>query len=847
MQEKIIFAPGARGTELLRSLARKGKAQIGTRIVGGIELAEIANTRSGILPSKRFLSFREQAGLTYSVLNGLKLEYFSNISYADAENIARALNGLRSLIPEDEEGNVRETLEAGTFKEKNSALLKVYLAYMDRCGQLGLADTVTFIREAAAGCSPLNAQFITLEEFPLNPLERLLLEAASGENYRECSLTELFEAEAAPVHVEEYTAAYGASNEVEDIIGKIYENGYPLDTCTVAVADTVSYSQLFYDFSQTCGIHVTFGGGIPILNTHPARLLKLLSRWKGEGMCGVDALHDVIFSPSFDRKGVAEKFSGFEEPFRALNDAVVMAGQLRLGTDAAVNGERIEGYREVEKDEYRLELLDAVESVFRDFEKGCSHIIRTYSKIRPMPDGQLDAAAVGVICDSLHAVSAFAGTETPSEEKIIEGILSKTVHSEASSEGCLHICSVSDALSTVREHLFIAGISADSFPGNPRENYLLLDTDYGKYAEDAPVSEKNVTANRAKYDSLLRLSAALGTGVRISYPSYSHSDLKEINASYDMMRSFREEHSRDMGDSDRKSAGFFKYLHSPASAVGREYMSGREAEPAEEAPCAGAVRFDMERRYSPTAIDTWFGCPRQFYLMFVLHMKQPEENDPYEIMDARTEGNIAHNLLETLQPDTGLEDFLKKCEKAFDDYLKKVPPVVPEQMQRRREQFLEMMQNGWEDNPKNTPVLTLSEQDIEAVHPSGVRIHGHPDRVEVTADGKYIIVDYKTGRKAAHVSDDPQSCLQALIYAWLIEETQGYAIDHVEFRYPRIRETFTCGWNSDTKDALDAMLRAFRNGLEEGKYSPCTECDKYCRFRAICEKARKEAAADADI
>lgn len=845
MHERIIYAPGANGTELLRSLAKEGRPQLGTRIMGAPELARFSCMRRGIVPAKRLISFREQTGIIFSLLSELDLDYFSSFSYADAENIAKALNTLRSLITADESRRVADTLSSGIFKEKNDALLTIYRAYMNKCAELRLTDSVACIREAAESAEPLDAEIVILREFPLDPLQRLLLDSVSGGKYSQLGLAELFNVEAAPLRVSGYTAAYGASNEAEDIIGKIFENGYPLDQCVVAAADAITYSQLFCDLSQSSGIPMTFGSGVPILNTHPAKLLRLLAAWNGKGMHGGEALHDLIFSPSFNRSVLMESFDGLNNSPAVLNNALAIAGQLRLGTDAGINSARLTERESVETDEGVLRLLKIIRELFHDFEKGFIHIIRRYSVIRPQPDGQLDSAAVKTICDSLSAMNAYAGAELLSENTVIESILSKTVRSQNSAEGCLHICSINDALCTVRRHLFIAGLSADIFPGSPRENYLLLDSDFGEYAGAAPTSERAVLRKREQYDSLLRFAAATGTDVRVSYPSYSHSDLKEINASYDLLRSFREEHSEDMSKEDEESAGFFKHIFSPASAVGREYMNGSESDGAAAPPPAPAVTYDTETAYSPTAIEAWLKCPRQFFLRYVLGIKQPEDNDPYAVITPKDEGIIAHKLLESLRPDTAPDDFMAECARAFDDYLKKVPPVVPERAETVKDAFLEMMRNALEDDPGNTPVLC--EEEISAKHPSGAAIHGYPDRLELSAGGKYIIVDYKTGRHLSHINNDPVSCFQALLYAWLLEEAKGLRIDHVEYRYPRRGETVVCDYDENAKNYLNSMLRSFYDGLVNGVYSPCAECDEYCRFAGICEKAVKEAERDARI
>lgn len=124
MEERIILAPGANGTELLRSLSKYGHNTIGLRIVGAAGLADMMLTGHGEAYLKQFISFREQTALVFSFLN--EIGYFKNASYTDAENVAASLNVLRTLIVDEEEINIHRILSKGEFPEKNEALLEVF-------------------------------------------------------------------------------------------------------------------------------------------------------------------------------------------------------------------------------------------------------------------------------------------------------------------------------------------------------------------------------------------------------------------------------------------------------------------------------------------------------------------------------------------------------------------------------------------------------------------------------------------------------------------------------------------------------------------------------------------------
>ena len=840
MRESIIFAPGANGTELLRSLALYDISTIGVRITGSSELASIAMTRSGRVSGRSFISYREQAGIIYSLLTENRIPYFDSASYKDAENIAASLNGLRRLIPENEASGVERVLSLGKFQEKNQALLEIYRLYTGYCEDKQLADSIAMVREAIESVSPLPCDFTTLAEFPLTPLDRRLLEVVSAEPCREMSLTELFHAEDRPLHIEEYVSAYGATNEVENIIGDIYSSGRPLDKCVVAVTDTLTYGQFFYDISQTFGIPVTFGCGIPILNTNPARLLKQLMKWQGEGCCGFDALYELTRAPFFDRKKLMEYFEDFEDPFKALAIGLKMAGNLRLGFDPDVNESRTAAFRAtLAENSEDIRILDATAAFFRDFGKGYINAIRNYSVIRPLPAGLLDREAVGTICDSIQIYTTYLTENGMSEESMLESILQKTVRSEASAEGCLHVCGIGSALSTVRENLYVAGLSADTFPGRSRENYLLLDSDYAGLEADAPSSERIIQNRLTALDNLLSLYSDLGNRCVLSYPHFSHSVLKEMNASSALLKYFREEHGRGIKPEDFSRADFFRHVFSPLSGIGRAYLDGRDAafNPADTR--SDGVSYDYEREYSPTAVETYLGCPRRFYLQYVLKIPQPETDDPYTVIDPRTRGNLAHALFESLQPDTDRNEFLSRCERAFDGFILSRPAVIASSADAAKEDFMEMMEYGYSTDPRNEPVA--SEEDIHARHPAGVNVHGFPDRVERTPDGKYIIVDYKTGGSVQHVDNDIDSCFQAVVYAWLIETEKGYPVDHCEFRYPRAKQVVTCRYDDEMREALAQRLAYFRAGMQSGNFAPCEKCDKFCKFTSICKKAREEA------
>ena len=109
MIEKIVFAPGVQGTELLKNLAWHGQSYFNLRICGSTELARMALMRSGIPVAEGFLDIREETALV--AIAAVGEEYFGKTTYSDIQAIAGAIRIMRCLIPEDnEEQSMNEIL-----------------------------------------------------------------------------------------------------------------------------------------------------------------------------------------------------------------------------------------------------------------------------------------------------------------------------------------------------------------------------------------------------------------------------------------------------------------------------------------------------------------------------------------------------------------------------------------------------------------------------------------------------------------------------------------------------------------------------------------------------------------
>lgn len=837
MRETIILAPGANGTELLRSLARHGVNTLCMRVMSSTELAETALMRSGKTTADTFIRSADEPALIFSFLNDIS--YFSSASFADAQNIAVALDTLRKLIIFDESTALHDKLAQGEFRENSMALGEVYDRYIAELKAHGLIDGIQLIRRAVENAEPINADFITLSEYPITPLEAVLTGVVSDGRYRQVSLRELFNVETGIVDYCDITEAYGAANEVEHIIDMILRNGTHFDEFVVAVTDTVQYSQLFYDLAGRYGLPVTFGCGIPLTNTTSAGLLRDLMKWETNGAHGRDALYDIIFSECFDRQKLIEDLAINDE--RQLRTLVDFVGTMRLSGSKAKNDSRLSAY--LNSFPQNSELAETARLIAAQFERGISYIIKNYAVIRDGASGRIDRSAVKAVCDEIDAYTALSGGNAVD---IIPQLLRKSVCSENSREGALHVTGIRQAMCSLRSRIFIAGLSADIFPGSPAENYLVPDGDFLLYDSAAPTSEAVINNRKKSLNDLITIASALKNTVHLSYSGYDTAELKESNASSQLFEIFRAKNGDTSTLDDLRNSvsrvGFFDDSFSAQRLIGRAYNSGdRIIGTAAERTAETTGSVSLDKSFSPSSIEAYFSCPRKYYFSKILRLEEPEEDDVFTVIGALDRGILIHDLMkDSAEQKWSKEELISEAERRFDAFLTSRPPVNVPDAVREREEIMQMVENGFDSRKGNT--VEESECDIESVEFGGIKLQGRLDRLEETPDGQHVIVDFKTSRKITHVENDTASCMQVLLYAAMLEKSKGITVSGGEYRYLRDNRSVKCEYNDQIRNELEQMIEEFAYGVSSADFRRTEVKDncRYCGFAGICKEVKSD-------
>lgn len=855
MHEHIILTPGLNGNELIKNLALHGVNCFNLRIVSAGELARIALMRSGISVSEEFIDSNEQIALIAKAVKDV--EYFGKPSFVDIRNITAAVDQMRSLVAEQDEAAVlKDTLSKGIFIEKNNALLNVYERYMQILEDMDAIDSVMLIRKAIAKCSAITAEFSVLEEYPLNPLQNALIQKVSGGNVKTASISSLYGASDKPLKISSYKNCYGASNEVETILADIY-SGKNIDECTVAITDPATYGQLFFDYALLYDIPMTFGCGIPVINSNPGKLLSLYNYWSTGGFFGTDAVMGMIFSDCFNRGKLSEVLSIKDEDVK-LSRFYKFLGEIKFTNDLELNKKRLIEYRKaVEEDakyiipgeskEYgelvqKQKCLPLLEIMAEELSLPAEEFISKYAYLRlgsrnnaQKLTTSFDRAALSAIYEELKVIRASGISQ--SDGDIIINILKLSVLGQKSEPGCLHVTTINRAISSVRDNLYIAGLSSSKYPGSPKENYLLLDSDIELFGEGAKeqTSEGRIKKKRTDLLDLAMLASALGSEIYLSYSGMNVSELKRDNASSMVFELYCKAHGENVTakelEADTVKVDYFEPAVSASRNIGKAFIGNKLIIQKEAEYNSPEAKWNIDKEYSPTAIETFIGCPRSFLIGYILGIPEPDDNDAFEVISSRDRGTLAHSVMEQIaNKEMSNEEFLKISGEFFDRYITEHPPLLVEKVNAERELFLEIMENAYKSDPHREVIL--KEQDIHCTHSTGVKLHGFPDRVEKLEDGSLLIVDYKTGRNVYHTEDDIISCLQIVIYAYLME-SMGHKVSGGEYRYIRLNQTIKCRYDEEMKEKLSVLLGKFKDMMTSG-YFPCGEACGFCKYGEIC-------------
>ena len=868
LKQTIILSNHINESEKLKSLALFNKKTINTHYFNALELARYLLQLSGIVVKEEFISNEEVAARLYKDIK--KLSYFKNCSFNDVLHLINSLNDLRRYIVGEEETEFYKHLPMGDFINKNHALTEVYeLMKMNLFENNNLIDEVGIIRYALEHIKSFpNIDFINYDDpYPLH--QALINKAAGKEAIRAVVNNDK------PLVVSSYTKAFGQTNEVENILYYIDKNKIPFDQCLIAAAETKDYANIFNNYKDLLKLPLTIGTGVILLETRPGKLFSIVNDWM-DNLYHTSYLKRVIYDESFNLDEFKKVLQIPEDNFKAINktleypesislDSIIATvGDMKMSFNKDENNQKLDEYQSLldkhlnegfnlEATQRRKIELEYVIRFIDELNNGLLYFVKKYALI----DNAKDDNALNKIVKYFNYHDKY----DISYEDTKKAIFAQNVGRESLKEGELYFTSIDHALSCLRPHLFIVGLSSNNFPGMSKEDPMLLDEDYEAFGV-FNASTRDIARNKDTFFKLLEEAKDNDVSIHLSYAYYNSQTLKEQNASSVIFESYKKENGDDKTIEDLnnefkntsqnkfKVVEFFNEDVLPISHIGKAVSNNQKMafidcpNSQTNTPIDITDLVKKSKGYSASSITNYAHCPYLFYLTEVVKMPQPEQVDIYQIIAPNECGTLAHYLLETLDKSIvkTKEEFAKIAALRFDEYLLMHRPLNQVAANIEKQRFIEMMENAYEMEG-DTKTL-FKEEDVIYTHSSGIKIHGFPDKVIENKDGTARVIDYKTGNRVKHFSDDIASMIQCTMYAYLVEKVKHKTVTSFEYWYLRHKHIVYSDDNGETMSDhyqnLDHTLNALKRSLKTGEFDTNPSFCDNCYYKDICMKGGKK-------
>ena len=776
--EKILFSNCFNQTEYLRTLAKLGQNTFNLRVMNDVELCSFILEHSNKMPEGTFISSKEEDYIYYHLGAG---------DYNDAKNLRSAIDSYRDCVNDDILSSLDNNL-SNDFLDKKNLIKDKYQQYEQYKKEHKLYDKNDLVNYILNSDIKLDMECSYYEEYDITQVFLKMIQKVFA-NVKALSLEDTFSKKDKDIH---FMKAYGKPCEADYVFFQIQK--YPIDECEIVLTTSEDALEVVKT-AQALNIPCTSHIGSPIISSNAGILLSYL--FKLEDMSyGVDGYRYLFNSKVFNSQIFKDMIPPTEYNLeRAFNDFIKYAGWLRLSFD---NKETI--HQELYRPYISSMLLKLQESLA----KGRASFVKEYLvDVTP-----LDEAVISNI-EAVEKASKEYGFD---QKEILRDLIQGTANRKVAKSGCLYITDINSAISSLRKHVFIIGLDSN-FPGGPKENYLIFDEEYDKTGSNYYNSKEIVKRKEKVLRALINASEDL----YLTYPYFELAALEDNNPSSVFFDLYPGDVSKCPSyDYKDLSLSVNKEVYS-AHLLNKYVLTKNPSLTIDLSPKAL-----LAKKYSPSSFHGFFESENKvsFLLSNILGIDVQDEDDIYSIIPSNERGTLIHALMEHFQKDkVNYATFYKEAEKAFNDFILTKPPVIPSSLERAKEEYFRIIENVYKGDPGNEFVAAEEYVDGKI---SDILFGGRFDRIEKDKFDKYILVDYKTGRRVTHKKEDVVSCIQGLIYGYLINHSdkykkRGIKIDRIEFRYPDSGDNIPITYNQEHEDALIEKCNEFKSAIENNE------------------------------
>ena len=576
-REKIVVVPSqSLGHQLLEALSSAGVPWLNVRPATPFDLAQQVAATDLFRDGRVLLNAGQTIALVEEALSNMaaagQLRYFARLQ--ETGDLARLLH--ETVQELRLAGLTALSLPPCAFvsPQKGSELKRLLCLYEAALRQRGRADQALVFRlalqAACCGRTPFRTALFVIpseQEFPplvhsflsrLSAGARQVLPAEpvrglyapsgcsfpAGSEVREESLfSRLYDPPAGRSSPGvEIFGAYGAANELREVLRRLKDGGLPLDSAVLIHTSSETYLPLAHALPSRLGLPVTYAEGLPVRCTRPGRLALQLLRW----------LADDYASASFGRilTGGDINIPSPEKLARVLRRWRVGWGRDRYLSCLPTGGQSLDpDLRKAATDEATVRLREILEKLlavlppagpdgylhYPSLARGLLAALTAFSHTSTEADRQ----ALEALSENLtEAADEFEGSLTTRQSLIrlhrrLGGLASGA---SGPKPGALHVAPYHNAWFTGRTHVFVVGLSAGSFPGGGLQDPVLLDGERRCICKRLSLREHVPLKNTL---SLVRLLASHRGRITLSYPCYDPAEGQPASPSGLLLQAWR--------------------------------------------------------------------------------------------------------------------------------------------------------------------------------------------------------------------------------------------------------------------------------------------------------------------
>lgn len=552
LSEKLLIMPTiTQGYNLLTSFSLAGYKSINLKHTTLLDIAKdyIKDDieKDGLTYLSNYAGINIILEIMETLSSNSKLSYFNRIPLSTG--IARALyTAITDLkMAEISPSEVHET--AFTVKDKHNDLVLIYEEYIKTLKNLNLLDTADIYNKAVGMAVKSNAPiYIIPSNLNLTSIEKKFLEHCTGNKVNLLSLPKIqgltpprgrIAATKEPDKEETSTFAslystkdlkspsslpptkifhsYGTTCEVKEILREIKKSPLPFDKNLICYTTTEPYSQLFYDISQRFNIPMTYGDGISIKNSKPGRLYFSILDWISKNFMEL-VLRGILTSGDIDLDD--DNAPSSNSIARELRRLSIGWGRDRYIPSLEVAIEeywkKLESEEDEERKGYYTEqhskllwictfvkgLLDFIPIPDSDMNidlskliQGIEQIIQNHGRVSNSLDGEGKKLLVERLQEIGVAVRGKRINIGEGIKRLQELVDGERIGRSHPTPGHLHIDSYKRSIWFDFDRTFIVGLDANSFPGSPIDDPILLDYEREKISEALRLNSRKPAEN----------------------------------------------------------------------------------------------------------------------------------------------------------------------------------------------------------------------------------------------------------------------------------------------------------------------------------------------------------------